>query len=75
MLVKFMKTPSVTIDAERVHPSEMHAPDADGVKHMEFFTTYSKQTLTAGRTMVAAMVVLPLSERCRRRPQQATGIS
>jgi hypothetical protein len=73
MLVKFMNTPGVTIDAERVHPTTMHAPKAAGVKHTEFFTTYSKQMSTAGRTMVAAMVVLPLTSDANAE-QQATGI-
>ena len=60
MLVKFMNSPGLTIDAERVQPTTMHAPKADGSKHREFFTTYSKRILSAGQTTVSALAVLPL---------------
>jgi len=40
----------------------MHAPKADGTKHREFYTTYSKQNLSRGKTTTAAMVVLPLED-------------
>lgn len=60
MLVKFLKAPGVTIDAERVQPTTMHAPKADGSRHREFFTTYSKQILSAGQTTISALAVLPL---------------
>jgi hypothetical protein len=60
MLVKFLKTPGVAAGAERVRPAAMHAPRADGTGHQEFFTTWSRQPLAAGRTVVTAMAVLPL---------------
>ena len=60
MLVKFMNSPGVTIDAEHIQPATMHAPKADGTRHREFFTTYSKRILSAGRTAVSALAVLPL---------------
>ena len=58
MLVKYMRSPEVTVASERVRPPTMHAPKADGSKHREFFTTYAKQPLQSGRQVVAAMVVL-----------------
>lgn len=61
MLVKFLKAPDVTIDAERVHPTTMHAPKADGSRHREFFTTYSKRILSANQTTVSALAVLPMN--------------
>ena len=60
MLVKYMRSPEVTVASERVRPPTMHAPKADGSKHREFFTTYAKQPLQSGRQVVAAMVVLPV---------------
>jgi len=60
MLVKYLQSPGVMMDAERVEPSTMHAPKADGSRHREFFTTYSKQILSGGQTTVSALAVLPL---------------
>lgn len=60
MLVKFMKTPGVSVDAERVQPSTMHAPKADGSPHRTYVTTYSKQRISPGKNVLAAMAVLPL---------------
>jgi hypothetical protein len=55
-----MASPGVTIDGERVQPTTMHAPKADGSRHREFFTTYSKRVLSAGQTTVSALAVVPL---------------
>ena len=60
MLVKYLQSPGVTLDAEHVQPTTMHAPKADGSKHREFFTTYSKRILSAGQTTVSALAVMPL---------------
>lgn len=61
MLVKFMKAPGLAIGSERVRPTTMHAPRADGSKNEEFFTAHSRGALVPGRRMVAAMAVLPLA--------------
>lgn len=61
MLIKFMKAPGLSIGAERVQPTTMHAPRADGSKHQVFFTAHSRGALVPGRRMVAAMAVLPLA--------------
>ena len=60
MLVKFMKGPGVTIGCERIEPTTMYAPKADGTKRSEFHTTFSKRKLVADRQIVAAMVILPI---------------
>lgn len=61
LLVKFMRAPGLAIGAERVRPTTMHAPRADGSKHQVFFTAHSRGALVPWRRMVAAMAVLPLA--------------
>jgi hypothetical protein len=71
MLVKYMKGPGVNVAMERVQPATMHALRADGTRHNEFYTTFSKAALQRGRKTVAAMVVLPL--KADENPSQAAG--
>ena len=48
MLVKFMTSPGVTIDGERVQPTTMHAPKADGSRHRRILHDLL-QTSSVGR--------------------------
>lgn len=59
MLVKFMGGPGVSFGSERVKPTTMHAPRADGRSWTTYHTTFSKQVI-AGKPILAALAVVPL---------------